>query len=85
MHQKDYLSSKELADLLKVSRIAIHKKIRSGQIRAKKIGRNYVIATKDVGDIITGKFTDRMKYEIETAVAKVIKEYGETLKLLGKE
>mgnify|MGYP001606522275 CR=1 FL=1 len=82
---KGYFSIQELATLLGVSRIAVYKKIQNGQLKAKKVGRNYVIEAKDVGDLVTGKFTNKLRLEIEKGVTKVVKEYGETLKLLGKE
>lgn len=81
----DHLSSQELADLLGISHVAVYKKIKKGQLKAKKVGRNYVIDAGDVSDLVAGKFTEKMRNEIETAVAKVVKEYGETLKLLGRE
>ena len=44
-----FLSTSELADILGISRIAVFKKIKSGQIKAQKVGRNYVIDRKDLG------------------------------------
>ena len=82
---KKYLTTSELAKLLGVSRIAVFKKIKSGKIRAKKIGRNFVIDKKELGGILDESLTERRKSEINETVKKTIKEYGETLKLLGKE
>ena len=43
---KKYLTVKELADLLGISRVAVFKKIKNGQICAEKIGRNYIKLTQ---------------------------------------
>jgi excisionase family DNA binding protein len=82
------VSVAELAKILGISRIAIFNKIKKGQIPAHKIG-SYAIYMEDVSDLIhnTGKgiLTEEKKIDIKKAVEKVVKEYGETLKLLGKE
>ncbi len=79
----------ELAKMLGISRIAVFKRIKKGQIPAERIGRSYVISMADVNEIIQGsspKFLTKEKKEvIEKAVKKIVKEYGETLKLLGQE
>jgi excisionase family DNA binding protein len=82
---KNTLSTKELAKLLGVSRVAIFKKIQKGEIRAEKIGRNFVIDKKSLPEILGSVLTEAKKKKIEDAVKKTVKEYGETLKLLGQE
>ncbi|MDI6777990.1 MAG: helix-turn-helix domain-containing protein [Patescibacteria group bacterium] len=82
---KKYLTTAELAKLLGISRIAVFKKIKSGKIKAKKIGRNFFIDRKNIGGILDGTLTEKKKNEIDEAVRKTVREYGETLKLLGKE
>lgn len=82
---KKYLTTLELANLLGISRVAVFKKIKSGRIRAKKIGRNFFIEKNELGGILDESLTERKKFEISNAVEKIVKEYGETLKLLGKE
>lgn len=84
MTQKQ-LSTKELADILGISRIAVFKKIKKGEIKAVKVGRNYVINSEDVGNILGTALTAEDKHHVEQAVKKTVREYGETLKLLGKE
>ena len=83
--KKDYFTVKELADLLRVSRIAVFNRIKSGKIKAKKIGRNYIIYQKDLMDLSTNQLTENDKQNIEIGVKKVLKEYGDTIKMLGKE
>jgi len=83
MENKRFISTIELAKILGVSRIAVYKRIKSGKIKAKKIGRKFMIDKKDLGGILGKKLTTQQKSEIEKAVKKTVKEYGETLKLLG--
>ncbi len=83
--QKQYYSVKELADLLGTSRVTVFKKIKNGQIKGEKVGRNYIIKKEDIKDFLTTKLTDKVKKEIDSGVVEVIKQYGEVLKKLGKE
>ncbi|MDE2116911.1 MAG: helix-turn-helix domain-containing protein [Patescibacteria group bacterium] len=86
---KTYISIAEFADMLGISRIAVFKKVKKGQIPAEKIGRAYAIPMEYVRDFVdrakNGALTDTKKAEIKKAVQKVVEEYGETLRLLGKE
>ncbi|PJB98978.1 MAG: hypothetical protein CO078_00310 [Candidatus Nealsonbacteria bacterium CG_4_9_14_0_8_um_filter_36_17] len=82
---KKFLSTTEVALLLGISRQAVFKKIKAGQLPARKIGRNFVIYNKELSEIISGKLTNKMKKEIEKAVEKTINEYSETLRLLGQD
>lgn len=83
MKDKKFISTIELAKILGISRIAVYKKIKKGEIKAIKVGRNFVIDKKDLGNILGKELTEKEKKEIEKAVKKVVKEYGETLRLLG--
>ena len=85
MEQGDFLSTAELAKILGISRIAVFNKIKKGEIKAQKIGRNFIIDKKDLGGILGNALNSAQKMEIDKAVLKTVKEYGETLKLLGKE
>ena len=80
-----YLSTSDVAKMLGVSRITVFKKIKKGDIRATKVGRTYVIDPADVGNILGTALSSRDKQDIEHAVKKTVREYGETLRLLGKE
>lgn len=84
-----FISVAELAKMLGISHVAVFKKIKKGQIPAHKIGRSYAISMEDVSNIIGGArvnvLTEDKKLQIKKAVEKVVEEYGETLKLLGKE
>lgn len=79
------MSTTEVAKILGISRIAVFKKIKSGQIKARKIGRNYIIGKNKLLELSGEFLTPRKKKMIEAAVEKTVKEYGEALKLLGQE
>ncbi|MFH2034200.1 MAG: helix-turn-helix domain-containing protein [Candidatus Margulisiibacteriota bacterium] len=85
MAKKEYYSIKELADIMGLSRIAVYQRVKKGQIKAIKIGRSYAIPAKVVAGILGNELTDEEKHDIKEAVKKTVKEYGETLRLLGKE
>jgi excisionase family DNA binding protein len=82
---KRFVSTTELALLLGISRQAVFKKIKAGEIKAKKIGRNFIIDKENLTEILGAVLTEKQKQEIEKSVDKTISEYGETLKLLGAE
>jgi len=83
-HEK-YITIPELAKLLGVSRIAIYKRVKKGQIPAEKIGRTYVITDQTITDILGKELTKTGKERIDAAVRRTVKEYGTVLKQLGKE
>ncbi len=80
-----YITIPELAKILGVSRIAIFKKVKSGEIEAVKIGRNYAIPQRYVDAFLGKTLNERDKREIDATIKKIVREYGETLKLLGKD
>ncbi len=82
--EKTFYSGQEAAEICKVNRITISRWIKSGKIKAEKIGRTLVIPAVELNDC-SKKTSIINKEEIEKAVKKVVAEYGETLKLLGKE
>ena len=85
MNNKKLVSTSQAAKILGISRIAVFNKIKKGEIKAEKVGRNYVIR-KDQLSTITGKYLSKKeKNVIEKAVAGTVSEYGETLRLLGRE
>lgn len=85
MEEKKYYTGPEAAKLLGISRIAVFKQIKKGKIKAKKIGRNYAIERKKLMPLLNKTLSEENKIEIEKAVKRVIKDYGETLKLLAHE
>jgi len=85
MVNEKYITIPQLAELLGLSRIEVYRRVRKGQIKAEKIGRMYVIKDKEVAHILGKKLTAKDKGQIEKAVKKVVKEYGEVLRKLGTE
>jgi excisionase family DNA binding protein len=85
MAKTKYITIPQLAKMLGISRIAVYKKVKSGQIKATRIGKNYVISDKDITHILGGKLSEKGKKQIDAAVEKVIAEYGELLQMLGKD
>ncbi len=82
--KQKFLSTTELAEILGISRIAVYKKIKKGEIKAQKIAGNYAIDKKDLGGILKEELSQKEKAEIEEVVDKVVEDYGETLKLLSR-
>jgi len=85
MPRKEYITIPELAKLLGVSRIAIYNRVKKGQIPAIRIGRTYIIDDQTIRDILGKEVTTKGKKRIDAAVRKTVREYGEVLKLLGRE
>ncbi len=81
---KPYFTTTEAAKILGISRIAIFKRIKKGQLAAERYGRNYLIK-KETIEALGGALTDQRKKEITENIECIFKEYGEALRLLGKE
>lgn len=78
------LSVSEAANYLGYSRQHVLRLINAGQIPAKRVGRSFVIKKTD----LPGPFSQmrpQEKSEIDAAVKKVLKTYGEAIRKLGKE
>ncbi len=82
---KEFYSTTEVSHILKISRISVFNRIKSGKIRAVKIGRNYIIDQESLLEALGEKIGPHKKQEIDKAIDKAIKEYGEVFKRLGKE
>lgn len=85
MDKAKYIPIIELAKLLGISRIAVYNKVKKGEIKAVKIGRNYAIPRRYVDSILGKTLGEKEKHEIDQAVKKTVKDYGKVLKMLGKE
>ena len=89
MEKSKYISIAELARRLGISRIAVYKRVKKGDIKAIKIGRSYAVLNavpyRKAKNIDGKPLKDSEKQLIEKAVRKTVKEYGEVLKKLGKE
>ena len=85
MNSKPYLSIPEIARILGISRIAVYKKVKKGEIKAERVGRAFAIPKRYVDHILGRTLGAEDKEIIDQAVHKTVKEYGEVLRLLGKE
>ena len=85
MKKSEYISIPQLARILGLSRVAVYKKVKKGQIKAVRIGRTFAIPQKYVANILGKALAEEDKRQIDSAVKKTVKEYGEVLKLLGSE
>ena len=89
MREAEYVSLPQLAKLLGISRTAVYKKVKKGQIKAIRIGRSFAISKgfikSNIVDVTGEALKPKEKEEIEAAVKKTVREYGEVLKKLGRE
>jgi len=85
MERSEYISIAQFAKILGISRIAVYQKIKKGQIKAIRIGRSFAIPKKYLTDIMGKTLSEKDKKIIDEAVKKTFQEYGELLKLLGRE
>jgi excisionase family DNA binding protein len=85
MEKCRYLTIPQLAKILGISRISVYKKVKKGEIEAVRIGRTYAIPKNTISGILGTTLSGPAKKEIDKAVLKTVKDYGEVLKLLGRE
>lgn len=85
MKKSEYITIPQLARILGLSRVAVYKKVKKGQIKAIRIGRNYAIPQKYVANILQKALNQEDKKQIDAAVKKTVKEYGEVLRQLGSD
>jgi len=83
--ETEFITIPQLARILGLSRIAVYKQVKSGKIKAQKAGRMYLIPAESINGLLGKQLSDMDKDQIETAVHKTIKDYGEVIRLLGKE
>ena len=84
-NEREFITTSELAAILGISRVTIHKRIKNGEIEAIKIGKFYAIPKSYLAEVFGRSISEKRKKTIEKAVHKTIKEYGEVLLKLGRE
>ena len=81
----NYLSVTEASELLGITREAVLKRIHAGKLKAERIGHIFAIPKSELGISNGEALSEHQKNIIEAGVKKAVKEYGETLRKLGKE
>ncbi len=76
------LSVTETARKLGISRTHVQRKIQRGEIIAQKVGRNYVIRESDL-PTIHRPLSVRDKRQVDVAVQRALREYGDIIRRLG--
>lgn len=82
---KKYYSTGEIAQILQISRVAVFKRIKTGKIKADKVGRNYIVSYEHLLEALGNSIGKEKKQKIDAVVDKATKEYEVLFKLLGKE
>jgi excisionase family DNA binding protein len=82
---KKYITIPRLAKLLGISRTAVYKRVKRGEIPAEKVGRIYIITDETVNIILSKELTQKGRKRIDDAIRRTVREYGEVLKKLGRE
>jgi len=85
MKKSGYVTIPQLAKILGVSRITVYKRVKKGQIKAVQIGRAFAIPEKHVLGILGKALGQEDRRQIDAAVKKTMHDYGDVLKLLGRE
>ncbi len=85
MLRQNSLTIPELARKLGISRIAVWNKVKTGEIPAAKIGRQYVISARDARIAAGEELSSKQQHWIKVAVERVVREYGPVLKRLSRE
>lgn len=85
MGKNGFFTTSEAAKILKVSRITIFNRIKTGKLAAIRIGRNYAIPKEELETNLGRELSEEEKAALSEGVKKAIAEYGETLQRLGKE
>ena len=85
MDKKQYYSIAEVGKILGISRITVYKRVKKGEIHAVRIGRSYAIPSRSLDHILGRELKTVEKENIDRAVNRVVEEYGDVLKKLGRE
>ena len=83
MEAKKLLSVSEVASIMGFSRTHVLRKIKSGELDAQKIGKSYVVSSSSLPGIYQ-PITPTSKKQIEKAVEKTMRDYGDVIRKLGR-
>ena len=82
MERKPYVSVPQAAKILRKSRIAIYKQVKSGKVEAVRIGKNYMITKTSLKRMILNRTIKDIERDINHAVKKAIREFENVLELI---
>ena len=82
---KKFFTTNEAALILGISRQAVFKKIKAGQIKAQKADRYLLIKKKDLAEAVGNILSREIKQEIKKAVGKIIDKYEKMPGLLDED
>lgn len=86
LHEQNLYTTSQVAEILGVTRVTIFRWIKEGIIKATKVGHNYLISQEELHNHIERRpLNNEDKNNIEKLVNKVITDYGETIRMLGRE
>lgn len=78
------LTIQEAAEKMGYTRQHVLRLVKSGQIKAERVGRGFIVEGKTLPSLFSD-ISKEEKKEVDQAVNKVFKHYGEALKKLSKE
>ncbi|MCX6810091.1 MAG: excisionase family DNA-binding protein [Candidatus Berkelbacteria bacterium] len=84
MKQPEYITIADFANRIGLSRVQIFRRVKSGQIKAERFGRAYLIPIEELQKI-TGEISELDHGLINKGVKKTLKDYGSVIKDLGEE
>ncbi len=84
MIQKEFVTIPELAKKIGLSRMQVFRQVKANLIPHQRVGHEYLIP-KEYVDSIMGEMTAKDQKEIEKAVKKIVRQYGDVIKKLGAE
>lgn len=81
---KKFLTVSDVSKKIGLSRMQVIRKIRSGEIHAERVGRSYIIPEEGLPGIYR-KISQVERDHVTEAVRRVLKEYGDVIRRLGRE
>ena len=58
---EEFLTIPEVARILGISRIAIYKRVKKGNIKSIRVGRTFAIARKSIAKIAPGRYRKKLR------------------------
>ncbi len=81
-----FFSISEAAHIIGVSRVTVFLWIKKGLLQAQKVGRNYIITNKELLKHLKNRpINEKEKKYIKEGLEKALQDFGETIRMLGKE